>query len=115
MIAYFFAGSAILSLLTDNRPIIDICEKYIGWAAVIPVAGVMAFVFDGVFVGMMETRAMLVSIAVAAVVFFAVYFSFDSLLGNHALWLAFVLYLATRGIVELLLYSNKLRHLTWTK
>lgn len=115
VIAYFFAGSAILSLLTDNRPIIDICEKYIGWAAVIPIAGVMAFVFDGVFVGMMETRAMLVSIAVAAVVFFAVYFSFDSLLGNHALWLAFVLYLAARGIVELLLYSNKLRHLTWTK
>ena len=115
MAAYFFAGNALLSLLTDNRPIIDICDKYIGWAAVIPVAGVTAFVFDGVFVGMMQTRAMLVSIAFAAVVFFAVYFIFDSRLGNHALWLAFVLYLATRGVVELLLYSNKLRHLTWTK
>ena len=64
---------------------------------------------------MMQTRAMLVSIVFAAVVFFAVYFIFDSRLGNHALWLAFVLYLATRGVVELLLYSNKLRHLTWTK
>ncbi len=110
-VAYFFVGDDILALLTDNRPIIDICREYIGWAAIIPVAGMTAFVFDGIFIGMMETRAMLVSIAFAAIVFFGVYIGFVGHLGNHALWLAFVLYLASRGIVELLLYSLKIKNI----
>lgn len=108
MAAYFCAGNLLLALLTDNIQILNICDEYISWAAVVPLAGVMAFVFDGVFVGMMKTRAMLMSIAIAAAVFFAVYFSFAAVLGNHALWLAFLLYLFTRGIVELIAYRHEI-------
>ena len=108
MVAYFCAVNLLLALLTDNIQILNICDEYISWAAVVPLAGVMAFVFDGVFVGMMKTRAMLMSIAVAAAVFFAVYFSFATVLGNHALWLAFLLYLFTRGIVELIAYRHEI-------
>ena len=43
--------------------------------------------------------AMLASMAVAATCFFALYFGLRESLGNHALWLAFIAYLATRGIV----------------
>ena len=40
------------------------------------------------------TRGMLLSMAASAVSFFAVYYGFHTVLGNHALWLAFLVYLS---------------------
>jgi MATE family multidrug resistance protein len=37
---------------------------------------------------------------VASASFFGVYYAFHPLLGNHALWLAFLVYLSLRGIVQ---------------
>lgn len=46
------------------------------------------------------TRQMLYSMLVASVSFFMIYYAFHNLLGNHALWLAFITYLSLRGIVQ---------------
>ena len=36
----------------------------------------------------------------ASASFFLVYYAFHDFLGNHALWLAFLIYLSLRGIVQ---------------
>ena len=41
-----------------------------------------------------------VSGAIAAIVFFITYFSLETTLHNHALWLAFILYLTARGVTQ---------------
>lgn len=46
---------------------------------------------------------MLASMAIAAISFFVVYYGLRPVLGNHALWLAFLVYLAMRGVVQTLL------------
>ena len=69
------------------------------WAVAIPFAGLAAFVWDGIFIGLTATRSMLQSLFCAAVSFFAVYLSLVSVLGNHALWLALVVYVIMRGLV----------------
>ena len=46
---------------------------------------------------------MLASMAVAAVCFFAAFYGFCPALGNHALWLAFLIYLSIRGAMQTLL------------
>ena len=46
---------------------------------------------------------MLLSMAASAVSFFAVYYGFHTVLGNHALWLAFLVYLSMRGAMQTLL------------
>ena len=71
-------------------------------AALPPLAGFAAFIFDGIFVGATATGFMLLSMAAASAVFFLVYFTLSDTMGNHALWLAFVSYLAARGAVEAL-------------
>ena len=43
---------------------------------------------------------MFVSCMVAAVIFFAAYFLLRPVLGNHALWVALLSYLAMRGVVQ---------------
>ena len=99
-LVYALGGSAFLGLLTDDREVIAAADSYFYWALAIPVAGTAAFIWDGIFIGATATREMLLSMAVAAVSFFALYYGLRPLLGNHALWLAFLTYLLMRGLVQ---------------
>jgi MATE family multidrug resistance protein len=84
-------------------------QKYVWWAWLIPVAGVAAFVWDGIFIGITQTRGMLLSAALASVVFLASVAWLMPLLGNHGLWLSMWLYLAVRGIVQSGIYCKKVK------
>ncbi len=52
---------------------------------------------------------MLAAMSVALIVFFALYFSLHSHMGNHCLWLAFDAYLIVRGLVSWCLYLRRVR------
>lgn len=101
---YIFGGQLLLSLLTDDTTVLTYTKRYIYWAAAIPATGVMAFIFDGVFVGLTRTRVMLLSAFSGAAVFFLIFFVLYPFLGNHALWLALNLFLFMRGAAEVLAY-----------
>ena len=96
---YFLGGHLLLRLLTNNESVLGMAAHFLGWVVLIPLAGFMAFVYDGVFIGATMTRHMLLSTLLSAAVFFATYALLSSTLHNHALWLAFILFLLTRGIV----------------
>ena len=99
----------IFALLTDDQPVRLAAMDYRWWCALLPVCGAAAFVWDGVFIGLTYSRGMLWAVAVADAFFFVLYFILPASMGNHRLWLAFVTYLAMRGVVQTVLYSSKLR------
>lgn len=101
---YASGGSAFLSLLTDDASVIASSAAYFPWAVAIPAAGMAAFVWDGVFIGVTATRGMMLSSIVSALLFFGVYLSLRGLWGNHALWFAFIVYLASRSVIQTLLF-----------
>ena len=103
---YAFGGSAFLSLLTDDTTVIASAAAYFPWAVAIPVAGMAAFVWDGVFIGVTATRGMMLSSIVSALLFFGVYMLLRTGWGNHALWFAFIVYLVSRSIIQTLLYAG---------
>ena len=99
-ILYAIGGKEFLGLLTNDTSVINASDTYFYWALIIPLAGFSAFLWDGVFIGATATRQMLYSMLVASASFFGVYYAFHPLLGNHALWLAFLIYLSLRGVVQ---------------
>ena len=103
---YAIAGRGILSLLTDRPEVVACAAVYLPWAVAVPPAGVWAFIWDGIFIGLTRTRAMLAAMAMAMVVFFATWALAAGPLANHGLWLAFTLYLFTRGAAEWLLFRK---------
>ncbi len=105
-IAYWLLGGEVLSLLTSDREVIAAAEGYMVWAVLIPVAGMAAFVWDGIFIGITATRGMLWSCLVASVAFFAVYLLLAPIMANHALWLAMLVYLALRGLLQTLIFIH---------
>ena len=97
---YVVGGMPFLRLLTDEETVVLAAREYVWWAWLIPVAGVAAFVWDGIFIGITQTRGMLLSAALASVVFLAGVTWLMPLMGNHGLWLSMLLYLAVRGAVQ---------------
>ena len=92
-LAYALGGQTFLALLTTDQTVVSAASEYVWWTLLIPVTGVAAFIWDGVFIGLTLSRGMFISSMVAAVVFFLLYFLLQPVWGNHALWLAFVVYL----------------------
>ncbi|MFV0419110.1 MAG: MATE family efflux transporter [Dysgonomonas sp.] len=99
-LVYGFFLDSILSLLTDKQSIIELSKQYQFWVMLIPVAGFSAFLWDGVFVGATASHQMRNSMLIAVCSFFAIYFVFNHISANNILWLAFIIYLALRGIVQ---------------
>ena len=112
-LVYAVGGNGFLMLLTNEAVVVQSAETYFWWAVMIPIVSVSAFVYDGIFIGLTATRGMLVSSVVSALVFFALYLALQSYLGNHALWLAFIVYLGLRGGIQWLLYRRM--HLNWVQ
>lgn len=106
-LAYAAGADMVCGWLTSDERVVATAAEYSLWVASIPVMGFMAFSWDGIFIGLTATRAMLLSMAVAAVVYFAVYFIAFPTMGNHGLWLAFVSYLLTRGVVLSICYRRR--------
>lgn len=104
---YALGGEGFLHLLTDDNTVIAASGEYFPWALAVPLAGVAAFVWDGVFIGLTATRGMLVSSVIAAVAFFSTYFLLQPSLGNHALWLAQIVYLSMRGIIQSVIFRRR--------
>ena len=97
---YIIGGMPFLRLLTDEPQVVEASQAYVWWAYLIPAAGVAAFIWDGLFIGTTKTRGMLISSAIAALVFFVTATITMNLMGNHGLWLSMILYLLTRGIIQ---------------
>lgn len=108
-VIYALGGEFIFALLSDDAAVRKIAVEYLPWSVVLPLCGFMAFVLDGMMIGLTMSRGMLQSLAVATAVFFAAYFiSRNFSLANHGLWLAFDLYLAVRGGVQWWLLNKKI-------
>lgn len=103
---YGAGGKSFLGLLTNDTSVISASEEYIYWVLAIPLAGFSAFLLDGICIGATATHLMIRSMLVASASFFLLYYGLHDTLGNHALWMAFIVYLALRGIVQAFYYFS---------
>ncbi len=104
-VIYFFGGEDFLRLFSDKQSVIDAARPYLFWVLIVPVCGFAAFLFDGIFVGATASKTMRDSMFVATALFFAIYYLGRQLIDttsqeqvNNMLWLAFMVYLSSRGI-----------------
>lgn len=106
---YIVCGGGIMQLLSDDASVIAASATYMPWVWLIPFAGMAAFIWDGLYIGITASRGMLISSLVATVVFFLVYLCLFPSWGNHALWLALLLFLFVRGAVQTLMWRKIIR------
>jgi MATE family multidrug resistance protein len=95
---FAIAGDFFVGLLTDIPEVVLSTKQYVHWIIILPILGCWCYLFDGVFVGLMKTKAMRNSMIIAT---FCCFFPMWWLLqdyGNHGLWAAFSVFLFVRGL-----------------
>lgn len=104
-LAYSFPRVAFW-LLTDQQQVIDAAMDYRVWCALIPAAGMAAFVWDGVFISLTRSGGMLLSAVISWALFFGIYWVTPVAWQNHRLWVAYLSFLVLRGVIQTILYSR---------
>ncbi len=100
---YALFGRGLLSILTNDKDVVDTAMQYMLWIVLVPFTGFAAFIFDGIYIGATASKAMRDTMFVATAVFFALYFLLHPVWNNHGLWLAFIVFLTLRGLLMFLL------------
>ncbi len=103
---YIIGGRGLLGLFTNQQSVLFEASKYQVWIWLLPLLSFSAFLWDGIFIGLTCSRQMLLSMFVAMLFFFFIWFVLHASIGNHALWLAFDAYLLTRGMLQWWMYSK---------
>jgi len=104
---YIVFGEYIIMILTDIPHIIATAKPYFIWIGILPIVSFAAFIWDGVFVGATEAKAMRNSMLISTLlVFFPLYYILQPLWANHGLWIAFNAFLFSRGFILYLLSSR---------
>lgn len=110
MLMYGLGGVPAFHLLTSDVTVVEAGREFIPWLLLMPLIGVPAFIWDGVFTGATATSAMRDSTLLCAVGFFAVWFGgyyLTMALGKdapvgpmaiHILMAAYFVHLAIRSI-----------------
>lgn len=108
---YLVAGQSLLLLMTNQEAVIATAQPYVIWLAFISIAGAIAFLYDGIYVGITATRSMRNTMIWATLlIFLPAYYLTKEAWGNHGLWFAFSLFMLARGIfLGIRLKSNLLR------
>ncbi|MBT8088354.1 MAG: MATE family efflux transporter [Gammaproteobacteria bacterium] len=95
---YVVAGPLLIRILTDLPDVRATAMHYLPWMIVSPLVSVWCFLYDGVYVGATRARAMRDIMLVSTLAVFLPAWYFLQPFGNHGLWLAFTLFMASRGI-----------------
>ena len=110
MLLYGLGGVPAFRLLTSDVTVVEAGREFIPWLLLMPLIGVPAFIWDGIFTGATATSAMRDSTLLCAVGFFAVWFGGYCLalaLGQeapggptaiHILMAAYFVHLAVRSV-----------------
>lgn len=106
-VLFLVLGHAIIELMTTAANVRMAALTYLPWAALTPIAGVLAFQMDGVFIGATWSRDMRNMMVLSLAVFVIGVWLAVPALGNHGLWLVFNLFLGLRGVSLIILVNRR--------
>ena len=89
----------LLSVMTNIESVAESARTYYGWLVVLPILGVSAFLFDGLFIGAGAARELRNAMIKAAFAYLIVVGLTLGSLGNSALWLGMAVFMALRSIL----------------
>lgn len=107
---FLVGNKLILEILTSQRSLINTAMEYKTWAILTPLLTFTSFIWDGIYIGATASKEMRNSMLASTLFLFVpAYFLLNDILGNHALWLAMMLFMVGRGIFQTILFPKVVR------
>ncbi|OEC34767.1 multidrug resistance protein, MATE family [Pseudomonas cuatrocienegasensis] len=93
---FLFAGSAFIALQTNIPSVRATAASYLPYLAALPLIAVWSYLLDGLFIGATRAREMRDAMLIALLLALPLGWLMRPL-GNHGLWLAFLLFMSLRS------------------
>ncbi|KIN70857.1 DNA-damage-inducible protein F [Sulfitobacter noctilucae] len=103
-VAFWMLGPMIIDLMTKAPEVQTAARVYLPYLVLVPLAGVGAFMLDGIFIGATRSRDMRNMMAVSFAVYVVAVLTLVPSLGNHGLWSAMLIAFVVRGLTLWLRY-----------
>ncbi|OSP56393.1 MATE family efflux transporter [Pseudoruegeria sp. SK021] len=97
-LGFALAGPATIDVLTTAPDVRMMARSFLPWLVAVPILGVAAWMFDGIFVGATRTSDMRNTVAASAVIYAIAALTLAPVFGNHGLWAALCISFVARGI-----------------
>lgn len=100
---FAIAGVPMIDLMTASPDVRDVARQFLWLAALAPVCGVMAFCYDGIYIGATWARDMRNLMVASLAIYLAAWWLLQPL-DNTGLWIAILIFFIARGVLQALRY-----------
>jgi MATE family multidrug resistance protein len=106
--AFALFGNALIDIITSSPEVRSAAHADMLLAALAPVCGVLAYCYDGIYIGAAWAREMR-NLMLAAFAAYLVAWYVLAPFGNTGLWLALLIFLLSRGVLQAMRYPAMVR------
>jgi MATE family multidrug resistance protein len=107
-LCFALTGGLIIDLMTTAPDVRIEARWYLWWLVAAPLIGVASWIYDGIFIGALQTREMLRAMMISVVVYAVALVVLIPTMRNHGLWAALMVLNITRGITMRAAYPKVL-------
>jgi MATE family multidrug resistance protein len=107
-LCFALTGGLIIDLMTTAPDVRIEARCYLWWLVAAPLIGVASWIYDGIFIGALQTREMLRAMMISVAVYAVALVVLIPTMGNHGLWAALMVLNITRGITMRAAYPKVL-------
>lgn len=97
-IFYGLGGKMLISMMTSIDEVRTMTYVFLPWLLISPLISVWCFLLDGVYIGAMRAKEMRDTMLISTFLVFMPAWYLLQFMGNHGLWLAFMLFFTARGV-----------------
>ncbi len=96
---FLFGGHLFIAMQTDITAVRETASHYLPYLAILPLVAVWSYLLDGLFIGATRAREMRNGMVVSVLLVLPIGWLTQGL-GNHGLWISFLLFMALRAIIQ---------------
>jgi MATE family multidrug resistance protein len=104
---YFSFGESLIRLFTDQTEVINFAKLLIPWMWFIPLIAFASYIWDGIFIGLIATKAMRNSMILSFLIYLLSYYISVKAMGYHSIWFALSIFLIARGVIQTFIYIRE--------
>jgi MATE family multidrug resistance protein len=97
-LAFFVFGNSIINIMTTAEDVRVVSYEYLPWMVIAPMAGVAAWMLDGIFIGATRTADMRNMMFISFCIYLIALAILLPKYGNHGLWASLIIFSLARGI-----------------
>jgi len=107
-LAYWVFGVQLIGVFTDKPELIEQTVPFLFWMILFPIISTPSYIWDGVYIGLTASVAMRNTMILALLVYLLTHYLLYEQFGNNGLWMALLIFMAARGLFQLVYYKIKL-------